>query len=258
MYKSFTAEEFKIFFGLPNDYKIKGFISYGAWDDEKHFNNIKNSLKELAIDFTAKKLTGFLSHILEITVNDKKYWFSINYGSAMLSEYLHLACLFGSEKNIHIGSFGGLYPKMNSMELLMPTWSFSQETSALVYDKNTKDFKHYPDINLIKLIKSKIPKKYKVWEGPIITNQAMMGETFDDVKSWSKDGYYGVEMETATIFAVSKHFNVPSGSILYNTDNLINGQTVGDDSHKNEKAKREEVKKDVYRIAIETILGLNR
>jgi len=257
MYKSFTPEEYKKHFNLPPDYKVKAYISYGAWDDEKHINNLKNALLELGIKFTSQKMSvydGFLSHILEIKIENDIYWFSVNYGSAMLSEYLHLACLFGSEKNIHIGSFGGLYPKMDSMELLLPTWSFSQETSALAYDKDTKDFKHYPDKNLIDLIKSKIPEKYKVWEGPIISNQAMMGETFDDVKSWSKEGYYGVEMETATVFAVSKHFSVPSGSVLYNTDNLINGQTVGDDSHRLQKTQREEVKKDVYKIAIKTII----
>ncbi len=214
--------------------------------------------KELKLKYTSRnlgKVYGFLSHILEIKIKGNIYWFSVNYGSARLSEYLHLACLFGSKKNIHIGSFGGLYPEMDSLELLLPTWSFSQETSALSYNREAKDFKHYPDKNLFNLIKSKIPKQYKIWEGPIITNQAMLGETLEDVKKWSEDGYYGVEMETATVFAVSAHFKMPSASVLYNTDNLIKGQTVGDQTHTQQKMQREEVKKDVYKIALEIVLN---
>ena len=105
MYKAFTASELKGHFNLPPDYKIKGYISYGAYDNEKHFNNIKKVLKELKLKYTSRnlgKVYGFLSHILEIKIKGNIYWFSVNYGSARLSEYLHLACLFGSKKNIHI------------------------------------------------------------------------------------------------------------------------------------------------------------
>ena len=77
----------------------------------------------------------------------------------------------------------------------------------------------------------------------------------EDVKKWSEDGYYGVEMETATVFAVSAHFKMPSASVLYNTDNLIKGQTVGDQTHTQQKMQREEVKKDVYKIALEIVLN---
>ena len=82
----------------------------------------------------------------------------------------------------------------------------------------------------------------------------MMGEAWEDVKKWSHDGYYGVEMEIATVFAVSRHFDVPSVALIYVTDNLIKGQTVGDDSHVQQKEKREAVKNDVYRFGVQTLL----
>jgi purine-nucleoside phosphorylase len=76
------------------------------------------------------------------------------------------------------------------------------------------------------------------------------------VQSWSKEGYFGIEMETATVFAVSKHFNVPSASLMHVGDNLIKGQTAGDESHNLEKNQREELKKYVHKIAIETVLNI--
>ena len=112
MYKSLTAPEFKKILNLPDDYKVEAFLSYGAWDRPKHDANIEKTMKDFGIDFTVKKLEGFLQHISEFTIQGKKYWFTMMYGSAMLSEMIHLASLFGSKRNIHIGSCGGLNPEI--------------------------------------------------------------------------------------------------------------------------------------------------
>lgn len=60
-------------------------------------------------------------------------------------------------------------------------------------------------------------------------------------------------METATVFAVSNHFKVPSAALLYVSDNLIKGQTVNDESHAKQKENREEVKDEVYKIGLQTL-----
>ncbi|KKQ34900.1 MAG: Uridine phosphorylase [Candidatus Nomurabacteria bacterium GW2011_GWB1_37_5] len=254
MYKSLSDDELKKLVGLPLKYKVKGFICMGAWDDEKYFDAIKLILNKIGIKYACRKMDNFLSHVLEICIDGNTYWFAVLYGGTMLSEYLHLACSFGSEKNINIGSCGGLYPEMNSTDLIIPTWSFGRESSAFIYDKENKDFRYYPDDMLSNKLESKIDKKYKIWKGPIVTCHAMLGETFEDVKLWSKEGYYGVEMETSTLFAVSKHFNVPSTAIVYVADNLIKGQIVGDESHEKQKGHREEVKEEIYKAAIQTLL----
>jgi purine-nucleoside phosphorylase len=256
MYKSFTSDEYRQHFNLSTDYKIKAFISFGSWNLEKEFNNTLEALKELGIDCKSKNLEGFLSNILEIKIDNKIYWFAVVYGGAILSEYLHLACIFGSKQSIHIGSCGGLYPDMNSLDLLIPTWTYGLESSASMYDRENTEHKYFADENLSKIIEAKLDKEYKIWKGPVVSCHAMLGETYDDVQNWSKQGYYGIEMETATVFAVSKHFNVQSASLLYVGDNLIKGQTVQDESHSKEKEQREELKKYVHRIAIEMVLNI--
>jgi purine-nucleoside phosphorylase len=255
MYKAFTKTDFIMLFNLPDDYHVDGLLSYGAWDVEKHRTNIKSIMKEMNIDFSVGKLHGFLDHIFEINIGSKRYWFTVMYGSALLSEMIHLACLFGSKKNIHIGSCGGLSPRIDNMDLILPTWTYGNESTTRTYEPKAIDFKYYPDSILSDKLRRNISRNYKVLEGPIITNQSMMGETWEDVKSWSDCGYYGVEMETATVFSVSKHFNVPSAALIYVSDNLIKGQTVGDDSHILEKSKRELVKKDVYKAGILTLIN---
>lgn len=250
MYKSFTADEYRKHFGIEDGYKIKGFISYGAWDEKRQFERIQEALDRLSIKYSSKQLEGFLSHVYELTINENKYWFTVMYGGALLSEYVHLACLFGSEKNIHIGSCGGLYSEINSLDLIVPEWSYGNESTTRVYEPDAKDFKHYANEGLSNLIQSKISKEHKVYNGPLITNQAMMGESWEDVKSWSEKGFYGVEMETATVFSVSNNFNVPSAALVYVSDNLIKGQTACDDSHKDEKEKRSKIKDVVYEISL--------
>lgn len=255
MYKSMTSADYKKFLSLPDDYQIEGFLSYGAWDEEKQRGNLIKSLNNLNIEFTTQIYNGFLNRVLEIKIKDKNYWFVVMYGGALLSEYVHLACLFGSKKNIHIGSCGGLYPEINSLDLIIPTWSYGDESTTRSYERELKDSKHFSDKKLSLELEQNGADKYTLHKGPLMTNQAMMGETFDDVKDWSKEGYYGVEMETATVFSVSKHFNVPSAALVYVSDNLVKGQTVADESHIRETEKREIVKDDVYKIGLKTLLG---
>jgi purine-nucleoside phosphorylase len=255
MYKAFTAGEFKKMLSLPDDYHVDGLLTYGAWDEPKHHSRLCEAMDGLGIKYSAKLMEGFLLHALEIRVNEKRYWFAVLYGGALLSEYVHLASLFGSKKNIHIGSCGGLYPEMKSLDLVIPTWSYGNESTTRAYDREAGDFKHHADTDLSDKLENNLSEKHTIRKGPIITNQAMMGETWDDVKSWSDKGYYGVEMETATVFSVSKHFNVPAAALLYVSDNLIKGQTVRDDSHNAQKAEREAVKDDVYRAGVATLIG---
>ena len=254
MYKSFTAEEYRGHFSLPSGYTVDGFISYGGWMEEKQRSEMEAVLKENNISYTSKTLDGFLSHVLEIKINNKNYWFVVMYGGTMLSEYVHLASLFGSKKNMHLGSCGGLSNIVDSLDLIIPTWTYGNESITRIYDQEAKDFKHFPDEELSLKLEKNINQKFIIRKGPTVTNQAMLGESLEDVLSWSSDGYYGVEMEISTVFSVSKHFNVPCTALVYVSDNLIKGQTVGDESHINQKDKRVEVRMEVLRVGLFTLL----
>ena len=255
MYKSFAREDFQKVFGIPEGYEVSGILATGTYDVEKQLDRLGKSLAKTGMPFQIDKQIGFLRNIYEIRVNKKIYWFTIVYGGTMLSEYVHVGCLFGSQKNISIGSCGGLYPEMESTDYLIPTWSYGDESSTRFYDRENIENKHFPDKNLGEKIKSKLNGE-KVWEGPVMTCQAMLGETKDDVEQWSKDGYYGVEMETSTVFAVSKHFKVPATALIYVTDNLIKGQVVGDESHNMQKEARQQKAQKMFDVAVEVLLEI--
>src|SRR5690606_14354141 len=112
----------------------------------------------------------------ELRIGDKVIWFAIGYGGAWLSEYLHWACLFGSKKNLLLGSCGGLKPGIKQGDFIVPEYSFSEESSARIYNRESS--LHYSDQEFSNRIAAKLSEDgSKVWAGPMVTCQAMIGET---------------------------------------------------------------------------------
>lgn len=84
--------------------------------------------------------------------------------------------------------------------------------------------------------------------------QIIRSETREDVLSWSEQGFFGVEMEAATVFSTSNHFNVPAGAILRIGDNLIEKETVLDINYEKDKDLRRKASEDTFDVAVEELL----
>ena len=247
MYKSFTAEQYRKHLDLPDDYKIDGALCYGTIYEEKFIGILQECLEEMGIESEINMLANpFLRFARELKIGDKKLWFMIGYGGAWISEYLHWACQFGSKKNILVGSCGGLKSGMNQGDFIVPTSSYGLESSAMMYDRETPV--HTADVQLSQSLVARLNDgQTKIWQGPMVTCQAMIGETAEDVGQWSQDGYYAVEMEASTVLAVSKHFNVPAATSMYVGDNLIEqhtnmGEDFASESHVRGQKQRQQLK----------------
>lgn len=254
MYREITASEYKTIFGFSPDYAVSGFLSYGSWNEPEYLGRLHDILRELKINYTSRRLAGFLGHIDEITVGGRAYWICVLYGGAMLSEYVHLASLFGSRKNIHLGSCGGLDQDIQTLDVLIPSYSFGDESITRMYAKDVEGSRHPADTKLAESLKGRIGNNFKTLSGSVVTNQAMLGETLADIKDWSEKGYAAVEMETSAVFAVSNHFSVPSAAILYIIDNLIKGQTVHGEENLALEERQEEVVHEICRAGLEELL----
>lgn len=254
MYRSLTAEEYKRHLGFPEDYHVHGMLCYGSWDKEKQIAFLENEVAKLGTNARLVTLPNFPGKMVEFTVNGKKFWFDVSYGGALLSEYLHWACLFGSQKNILLGTCGGLSPEVASLDLVIPTYSHGNESATRMYNPQAEDNKHFSDANLSVALSRRVGSQNKTWQGGTITCQAMLAETLEDVQRWSKEGFLGVEMEAATVFAVSKHFHVRSAALLIVGDNLIQGETVASESYVANKEKKAGLRALQYRVALEELM----
>lgn len=258
MYKTFTAEDYRKHFKLPSDYTVDGFIVFGTFHPGP-YDQLKEELAKLNIsvsyDRTLDKpyFSPYFAPILEFVVHGKTYWFAVAYGGTLLSEWTHLACLFGSRTNIVIGSCGGLLAGADSPEIIVPTFAYADESATRMYEPN-KSHHHASDEDLDQRLIKQLDVKHKVWHGPTVTCQAMMAETWEDIQRWSKEGYYGVEMEAATVFAVSNHFKRSSAALLVIGDNLVQEKTVLDVNYEGGRETRHEVRRDMLNAALNEIL----
>lgn len=254
MYKSYTADDWRENLGLDPGYTINGFIVFGTYQ-KSLYQMVKNSLKRAGLDVKYRVFKDeFLEPILEFTIDGKRYWFVIVYGGALLSEFLHLACLFGSKKNILLGTCSGLKKGASSLEFMVPEWSFAKESSAKGYQPDT-GYRYKANTELSGRIAEELGARgCVVHRDPTITYQAMLSETWDDVVAWSEEGYGGVEMEAATVFAVSNHFEVPSAAILRIGDNLIGSDPLVKSDMKEARSLRRKVSQEALDIALNELI----
>ena len=257
MYKTFTPEDYRNHWKLAKDYSVEGFIIFGTFHPGP-YDQLKQELADMHLDVKYGKVSDnpYFAPILEFMNEGKRYWFTVAYGGTMLSEWVHLACLFGSQNNIVIGSCGGLFPEADSPDVIVPTYAYADESATRMYDPvETKQ--HQTDEPLNQRLIKQLEQRHKVWHGPTVTCQAMMAETWEDIQQWSNDGYYGVEMEAATVFAVSNHFKRSSAALLVIGDNLVKEKTVLDVNYESGAVTRQQVRGDLLRAALSQIIVSN-
>lgn len=256
MYKSFTAADYKRHQKLPEDYTVDGFIVFGTFHPGA-YDQLKEELVKLKVDVDyTRTLSGpYFEPILEFVVKGKRYWFTIAYGGAMLSEWTHFACLFGSKTNVVIGSCGGLLVDADTPEIVIPTYAQSDESTTRMYEPNVHNH-HYSNKNLNDRLIKELGKRHKIWHGPTVTCQAMLAETWEDIQAWSSEGYYAVEMEAATVFAVSNHFEVPAAALLVIGDDLVHEKTVLDINYEAGGDTRQRVRRDMLNVTLQELFNL--
>ena len=259
MYRSLDVDKYRKKFGLADNYKVDGLLACGVWDllaEREHLPYLIKTLEMLGVAAPVKRIEGEqLGHAYTFDYREKHYWFVPVMGAAYMSKYAHLACLLGSKKNILIGVVGGLKKGAKPGDCIIPTYSTGNQNASM-YDREAKNLRFYPNKELTQKLKGKLSEA-TVFEGPTVTCEVMLAETAEDVQQWSEEGYLGVEMEAATMFALSRHFEVPSAALLTVADNLIEETTFFHDVYDNTKEIRENARRLRYEVALTELLEIS-
>ena len=256
MYNELTKKDLYKLLKFPEDKKVDAIIVSGVAlaNRDREIGFLEQALSNYK---DVKKVEyiqdNFFSSIYEFEIGDKLIWFDVVYGGAYLSELLHVGCLFGSKKNFLVGTCGGLQKNLETGDLVIPTYTYGNESTTRIYQPDIKDHKHYADKELRKEFVKSI-SDYKIHSGPIITCQGMLGETPEDIKKWSEEGYLGVEMESSTFFAVSNSFNVPSVAVMHISDNLVKNILYGGEELEKKREFRNKIRVYKYEKIIDNIL----
>lgn len=253
---SLTADDFRRRYDLGNDYKVEGMLAVGTWRPFGKLNleHIENVLKELGKDYTHKLFQApDLHDIYEFTISGKVYWYFAAMGTAVMHMHLHRGSMLGSKKNILIGSVGGLSEECMPGDIICPSLVLGNDNAKYYQRDNSDDF-YRPDPHLADSLKRRLPSETRTHTGKTVTCEIIMGETKEDIERWSKDGYLGVEMESALVFSLSNHFNIPSAALLNIGDNLIKEITFFSKEHAEMDDIRESSRRTTIKAALEELL----
>ena len=256
MYKQYTAQDFKKDMNLPEDYKVDGLICHGTMRKKRHDSELLALIEQSGHPISYKPVieSGFFENVKELKYNNKTIWFDTCYGGAYTSELVHVASLLGSKKNLLIGSCGGLYPEGEAGDLIIPKASFGNESSTRMYQPENKEYLYFSSQQLNQSLKKRL-ETFTIHEGNLITCQGALAESWEDIERWSKEGYFGVEMESSTFFAVSQYFDVPASALILIADNIIKKETVLDESFQEIRQKLTDVRTQIFLTALEEVFS---
>jgi purine-nucleoside phosphorylase len=255
MYKDLTKEEVCRFLKIPEEYQVDGLLVSGTSSRVLEYSHLLDALKKNGVPYECEQLEmGFFSDVKIIKIGEKRIWFDGVYGTAYLSELVHVASLLGSRTNLLLGSCGALLDGLNVGDTIIPCASYANESSTRMYQRDNETYVYESDVRLRSDLKKHLSKRGAINEGKLMTVQAMMAETKEDINEWAKAGYVGVDMESATIFAVSNHFHVPSAALLYVADNLVKNELVTSPSYELLKTQRMAIHKENYENALKVFI----
>jgi purine-nucleoside phosphorylase len=256
MYKHFGKSDIQNLLGISDTYVVDALLVVGTQPKRKEHAKLYAALEKLNLPYTEEELSdSFFEEIKVLNINGKRIWFDVVYGAAYLSEIAHVASMLGSKMNLLMGSCGGLDPALNMGDTILPVSSYGNESSTRMYQRETSSYIYDTSLDLRSSIKNLLTHRSSVYEGRLVTVQAMLAETKEDVENWSAQGYLGVDMETATLFAVSNHFNVPSAALLYVGDNLVKNELINNPSYIASKAFRRGVSEENYEIMLRFLVS---
>lgn len=259
MYSEHTGDDYRNLLGLPPQYEVEGVLAYGCWDLQAEADQLpllRAALSELEVEFELRKLEHVgVGHAYELIVAERRYWFVPVMGTAVMAQYLHIAALLGSKRNILLGIVGGLRHGMRTADFLVPTRIFGNE-NARYYDRDNIQNLFEPDALLQLALCENLPASVRLWEGATTTCEMMLAETPGDIAMWAAAGFLGVEMEGALVFALSHQFNIPAAALFYVADNLAEAETMVSEGYTRHHDAHRAARKLQYTVGLRTLLGL--
>ena len=137
----------------------------------------------------------------------------------MASEITHLFAKLGVRLVVQNGCFGALSPDTDPGELFLMSRAQCGEGSSRYYVPDRESVCERIPRHLIADVEREVDAGcLKV--GNVYTTGALLAQTSKDTREWALQGYSGVDMETASTFAVADHFDVDRISLLFAFENL--------------------------------------
>ncbi|MFD1174099.1 phosphorylase family protein [Oceanobacillus picturae] len=193
------------------------FILHGEWEHAWNIEIWKELLAEEQWIPTWNAITG--------NYNQTRIGFANVFGGPQAAMIAHRFAMLGTEIMIQTGYFGGLSKQASYGDIFIVTGAYMEDGVSRWY-LSEQDMV-YADLMLVnEAIAYCEEMNYSYVTGKIYTTSAMLMETKELVEDWSNRGFIGVDMETATTFAIASKYNRRAVGLLNLSDHLVQGDTM--------------------------------
>ena len=254
MYRAMTAENYRRGLRLPPGYRVDALVLHGCGQDYPR-TMMSQALGDLGHGPLTSAPIESIPALRATVAGHHVIWHALVYGGALTCELTHLACMLGARCAIFIGTCGGLSPQAAAADHVVPEAVHADESSTRAYQGPDGDHLHHADPGLSEQIARALANSGRaVWRGRTVTHQAQLAEDEQQIRTWSGQGYVGVEMEAASLLAPAAAFTVPAAAILVIADNLIAGQSMFDPDFRSGRATRRGALAAAYTAALPVLL----
>ena len=180
---------------------------------------------------------------------EKKIVYCCAYGAPRTNEIIHLFAILGAKMAIQIGTCGGLASGLRPGDIILPQTAATREGVARLYGAGAAAV---GDENWLRLAASALERRgLRSFTGPHLTWASLFAQRGEDIQAWHDEGFLGVDMETATTYAVANYFDIPAVSLLVVWDMLLAGRSFLDPLTETEQAALDRSNEAVYQVALE-------
>ena len=173
---------------------------------------------------------SYLDDVRELAFPDMFYglWqgspvvYSCVYGAPRAVELAHLFGVLGTPRMVMIGTCGALDPGLATGNVVVPSQAVAREGVAHLYKTVAEDTGIvHSDPGLTALGSAALEKReVRTADSLHLTWSSIFAQSGAMVEEWRELGYGSVDMETATLFAVAKHFGFAATALLVVWDQL--------------------------------------
>lgn len=246
MLRELTKNDWMAMLGIPQARVPQALLLWGTRNLKARYATMREHFTQV---LEIGSPNGLLEDVLIGMRGDTCVAYASVYGAPMASEIVHLCGVIGARLVIQIGTCGGFGNGLRVGDLFVAEEAYCGEGASQYYTANaeivtaTETFSDVPE---------NVCSDIAVMHGRIYTTSALFAEGREDIDNWAERGFSAVDMETATSFAVAKHFGMERGSILAVFDNpLGQDHILSTDSEKDER--RRNAQTAMVEIALDTI-----
>jgi uridine phosphorylase len=153
------------------------------------------------------------------------------FGAPAVAMYLEVAAMAGLRRVIGIGYVGGLQEEVLVGDLFLPTRAVGLDGTSRSYFGERRAFEATPRLGA-ELEQGARAAGIGLHRGTIVSIDALMLETREQIEEWHAAGYSAVDLETACLFGLGVKLGLDCAALHIVSDNPFRGDADRERRHR--------------------------